>query len=115
MEWKESLFTLFRNEFGYEEREMTYEPTIAVVEDDSITAIDLHCGEPVPQKNLSKAAPISEIRALPVLAAKELLTSSTRNCLHMEVDLSPFPEVKYKPAIILLHGHQIQTRRFRGC
>lgn len=96
MEWKESLFIIFRSELGYEEKEMTYEPTIAVVEDDSMTAIDLHGGEPVPQRDLSKATPISEIRALPVLAAKELLASSTRNCLHMEVDLSPFPELKYK-------------------
>jgi len=97
MEWKESLFTLFRNEFGYEEKEMVYEPTIAVVEDDSMISIDLHCGEPVPQRDISRAATSnSEIRALPVLTAKELMTSSTRNCLHIEVDLSLYPEIKYK-------------------
>ena len=61
-----------------------------------MTAIDLHCGEPIPQRDLSKATQSSEIRALPVVAAKELLTSSTRNCLHMELDLSPFPQMKYK-------------------
>lgn len=96
MEWKESLFTLFRNEFGYEEKEMAYEPTVAVVEDDSMTVIDLHCGEPVPQRDLFKTTSSSAIRALPVLAAEELLTSPDRNCLHMEVDFSSFPDVKYK-------------------
>ncbi|KAI9875349.1 MAG: hypothetical protein M1830_008595 [Pleopsidium flavum] len=97
MEWKESLFTLFRDDFGYEERELVYEPMIAVVEDDSMTSIDLHCGEPVPQRETSRAATSnSEVRPLPVVAAKELIKSSTRKCLHMEVDLSLYPEIKYK-------------------
>lgn len=50
MEWKESLFAMFRNEFGYEERKLAYEPTIAVVEDDSMESIDIHNGEPVPHR-----------------------------------------------------------------
>ena len=43
--WKKQLFLTFRDTLGYEERASTYEPTIAVVEDESMGVTYL--GEPV--------------------------------------------------------------------
>ena len=96
MEWKDSLFEIFIKNLKYKERESTYEPTITVVEDDSLTPIDLHLGEPLEQRHNSKASILeSPVRALPVVVSKELFTSSNRNCLHMEFNLSAHPEIKY--------------------
>ena len=46
-EWKQSLFGLFREKLGFEERPEQYEPTLRVVEDTSLDIIDLNLGEPV--------------------------------------------------------------------
>ncbi|KAI9820784.1 MAG: hypothetical protein M1827_005155 [Pycnora praestabilis] len=96
MDWKESLFAVFRKDLQYEEKEVLYEPTLSVIEDDSMDIIDLHVGEPVQQRGKSKAASYSPIQAVPVKHSKELFTTSDRNCLHMELDLSHNPEIKYK-------------------
>ena len=97
MEWKEVLFTMLRNDLHYTERDPEYEPTLSVVEDDSMTAIDLHLGEPLPPRDIKRATLTSSpIHPLPVKVAKELFTTSARNCLHIELDLSHYPELKYK-------------------
>jgi NADPH-ferrihemoprotein reductase len=95
-EWKSSLFGLFRT-LGYEERAATYEPSLKVIEDTSLDIIDLHVGEPIKSNSKSKAlSKVSPIHALPVKTAKKLLDMEERNCLHLELDLQEFPELKYK-------------------
>jgi NADPH-ferrihemoprotein reductase len=97
LEWKEQVFGVFRQQLGLQEREPEYEPTLAVVEDDSLTSIDLHHGEPVLRNTAKKAsAACSPICALPVKVSTDLFTNGGRSCLHMEIDLSQNPEIKYK-------------------
>ncbi|KAK5110314.1 hypothetical protein LTR85_001295 [Meristemomyces frigidus] len=95
--WKEDLFTLFRTKLDYVERVVSYEPTLSVVEDESLEPIDLHHGEPVQKLDNSKtAATCSPVTALPIKQSYELFADSKRNCLHMELDLSSHPELHYK-------------------
>lgn len=96
-EWKQSLFSLFKGELGIEERPEQYEPTLQVVEDNSLDVIDLHIGEPIKARTTKKgAAATSPIHALPVTSASKLLSTVDRNCLHVELDTNEFPELKYK-------------------
>ncbi|MCJ1251128.1 hypothetical protein MMC30_008359 [Trapelia coarctata] len=96
MQWRDSLCEFMQKDMGYEEREIAYEPTIKVIENDSLTCIDLNLGEPVNGHSKSSAL-ISPVAAFPVIISKELFApTSTRNCLHMEFDLTPFAEIKYK-------------------
>jgi NADPH-ferrihemoprotein reductase len=100
--WKESVFSALKTEFQLEEKSPKYDPTLAVIEDHSLTPIDLNWGEPVQRLYAKKsAAACSPIRALPVKSCRQLATSSSssssdRCILHMEFDLSQYPEVKYK-------------------
>lgn len=95
--WKQNLFEIFRSQLGYTERPEQYEPTLNVVEDVSLDIIDLHAGEPIqPAAGKKGAAAISPIQPLPIKVAKKLLSTQERNCLHVEVDTSSFPTLKYK-------------------
>jgi len=95
--WKEDLFTLFRNQLGFTERVVSYEPTLSVVEDESFDLIDLHHGVPVAQRDNAKAAAsTSVIKPLNIKHAKEIFTSGDRNCMHIELDLGDHPELNYK-------------------
>jgi NADPH-ferrihemoprotein reductase len=93
-EWKHALFTMFREKLGFEERPEQYEPTLRVLEDTSLDIIDLHLGEPVKAQTSKKG--ISPIHALQISGAKKLLSTTTRNVLHLEFDTNDFPELKYK-------------------
>ncbi|PVH73461.1 riboflavin synthase domain-like protein, partial [Cadophora sp. DSE1049] len=95
-EWKEVLFTLMREKLGVEDRPEQYEPMYRVVEDTSLDVIDLHVGEPIHPRGKRSTAATSSIHALPVKSAQKLLSTVERNCLHMELDTSEFPELKYK-------------------
>ena len=97
--WKEHVFSLFRESFGMVERDPEYEPCIRVVEDESMTAIDLHLGDPVQQRNAKKsAAASSAIGALPIKETRQLFSksSASRSCVHLELDLSQTTKIKYK-------------------
>lgn len=96
-EWKQSLFTFFRNGMGIEEKPEQYEPTLKITEDTSLDVIDLHVGEPI-NSRLGKrgAMAVSSIHALSIKHASKLLSTSVRNCLHIEFDTNEFPELKYK-------------------
>ncbi|KAL1631784.1 hypothetical protein SLS56_004305 [Neofusicoccum ribis] len=97
MAWKDELFAVFKNELGLEEREIKYEPTLSTTEDESLEPIDLHHGEPVhPRDNPKAAAACSPIKPLTILNSRELFHTKDRNCVHMELDLTDHPEVKYK-------------------
>jgi NADPH-ferrihemoprotein reductase len=95
-EWKYALFKMFHEKLGLEERPAQYEPVLRVVEKNSLEPIDLNVGEPVKAQARMKGAATSPIQALPIKVAKKLLTTKTRNCLHLELDTTEFPELKYK-------------------
>ncbi|KIW33088.1 uncharacterized protein PV07_04583 [Cladophialophora immunda] len=97
LSWKDDLFAMFRNRLGMEEQVVEYQPTIVVTEDDSLTPIDLHHGEPTHSRDNPKAAAsCSPIRPLSITNPRELFQSSERNCVHMELDLAEHPEIHYK-------------------
>ncbi|QKX62147.1 uncharacterized protein TRUGW13939_09304 [Talaromyces rugulosus] len=98
LSWKDSLFSAFRTDFQYIEKAVEFQPTIAVIEDESLEPIDLHHGEPThPADNNKKgAAACSRIQTLGIKNARELFISTDRHCVHMELDLSEFPEMNYK-------------------
>ncbi|KAH7309301.1 NADPH-cytochrome P450 reductase [Rhexocercosporidium sp. MPI-PUGE-AT-0058] len=94
--WKQEFFGVMRGDLGFEERPEQYEPMYRVVEDTSLGVIDLHLGEPIQARGKKNAAAVSSIQALPIKSAKNLLSTIDRNCLHLELDTSAFPELKYK-------------------
>jgi NADPH-ferrihemoprotein reductase len=97
MEWKETLFSVFRDDLGCDERPKQYEPKMRVVQDNSLDVIDLHIGQPLPPKNAKKTAMMSSsIQALTVKITKRLLSTADRNYIHLELDTSEYPELKYK-------------------
>ncbi|KAJ5778075.1 hypothetical protein N7520_001321 [Penicillium odoratum] len=97
MTWKDSLFAVFKDKLGFKEVESKYVPSLKVEEDESLEPIDLHHGEPNDQIDAPKgAAQSSPVRSLSITSSRELFTSSDRNCIHMDVDLSNQPELTYK-------------------
>ncbi|KAH6654518.1 hypothetical protein BKA67DRAFT_281483 [Truncatella angustata] len=104
LSWKDELFTTFREQLHYEERDSPYEPTMVISEDTSIHSSELSHG--VPQEhhtgNRRAASKTSLIRAVPIISAHELYTSTSRNCLHMELDLNDAAEIRYKTGDHLL-------------
>ncbi|KAK7432224.1 hypothetical protein QQZ08_001169 [Neonectria magnoliae] len=91
--WKNELYAFCRQELHLEEQAAKYEPTIEAFHDESLEPIDLFHGEPVAHKSVSGE---SSIGAVKILRSYELFNSPTRNCLHMDVDLSEHPEWTYK-------------------
>ncbi|OJD31960.1 nadph-ferrihemoprotein reductase [Diplodia corticola] len=97
MAWKDQLFAVFKTELKLEEREISYEPTLVAVEDESLDSIDLHLREPIhPRDNPKAAAACSPIKPLTIRNPRELFHTKDRNCVHMELDLSNHVEVRYK-------------------
>ncbi len=93
VEWKQKIFELFDKDLGYERRLAHYEPSIQVTEDASIDARDSWSGTPPPPK-VSKQ---SEYSRLPIIECRDLLhNSSDRQCIHLTVDISQKPNLKYK-------------------
>ena len=93
--WKDDLFRTFRQELHLEEKAVEYQPTMTIVEDESMAAIDLYDGEPVHDRGNPRAlAQSSAIKSLPIKRSQELFTAGPRNCIHMELDLSD--ELVYK-------------------
>lgn len=98
LDFKAAVFQLFKDSMGFEEREPVYEPSIKLIEDTSLEPIDLYNGEPwTPNRDRKTARIMSPIHSLPVKATRELFDDAKdRNCIHMEVDLSEYPGLKYK-------------------
>ncbi|THX99431.1 cytochrome P450 reductase 1 [Aureobasidium pullulans] len=98
LEWKEQVFKTFSTQLGYTERDPTYEPSLKVFEDESLEPIDLNHGVPAEKTSDRKTNHgISAVYSLPVKGARELFqVSEHRNCIHMEIDFSEHPEMKYK-------------------
>lgn len=96
-EWKDNLFSIFKKQLGFQEKPQQYEPAFRIVEDDSLALIDLHTGQPLHLKAPRRTAVAnSDIRPLPVSMARKLFSTKTRQCLHLELDTSEYPELKYK-------------------
>jgi NADPH-ferrihemoprotein reductase len=96
MTWRDDFFTFFRQELHFEEGAMQYEPTL-LVEEHSLASTDLYLGNPAGQHRVLKAASAnSSIESIPIRSSRELFTSSLRNCVHMEFDLTQHPQMRYK-------------------
>lgn len=98
LEWKMTAFQLLKDRLGFMEHDPVYEPAIEVVEDLSLEPIDLYNGEPwMPDQGRKAQRLISPVHSLPVKATRELFDEpKERNCVHMELDLSDYPGLKYK-------------------
>ncbi|QPC69651.1 hypothetical protein HYE68_000403 [Fusarium pseudograminearum] len=98
LSWKDDLYTHFQENLGYQERDIPYEPSIQLIQDESLDIMDLNLGEPV--QNRSGPAKVvkqySPIRPLAIQSSQELYTSPGRHCLHMELDISDQPELRYR-------------------
>ncbi|KFY97982.1 hypothetical protein V500_01836 [Pseudogymnoascus sp. VKM F-4518 (FW-2643)] len=97
LSWQESLFTVFRDTLNYEERDVGYEPSLSVnfsgSEDGSAisqgTPFHAHSDRAFLQQN-------SEIHLLPMKSSRILLGTENRHVVHIELDLSQHPEMKYR-------------------
>ncbi|OCK88656.1 riboflavin synthase domain-like protein [Cenococcum geophilum 1.58] len=97
MAWKDDLFSIFRKDLRLEEREVAHEPTLSAVEDGSLEPVDLYHGKLVHTRDNAKViAPCSSIKALTIQNSRELFSSSSRNCIHMELDLNDQLELHHK-------------------
>lgn len=95
LEWKEQVFEAFRTQLGHHERDPVYEPSLKVFEDESLEPIDLNHG--IPAEKAPDIKTSSSVYALPIKGAKELFqVSAHRHCLHMELDFTNHPELKYR-------------------
>ena len=94
--WKADLFDYFRNTLNMtEQTSLEYVPSIRVLEDTSLSPIDLNLGQPVLGPNHSSGGS-SPAQILAVKDAKELYNSSTRSCIHLDLDISENAELKYR-------------------
>lgn len=91
--WKESVLRLLQKNLNLTEREPIYEPTLQVEEDEPLDVIDLHSREPISRDD-SKSS--SAVVSAPISDAKDLFQNSSRNCVHLDVDLSAHPTISYK-------------------
>ena len=95
--WRDLLFTTLQQTLGIQERPPTYSPSLSVVEDTSLDIIDLYQGDPSKAAVMTaSSSACSPVKAFPMKNARELFTSTERNCVHMELDLENEPEVRYK-------------------
>lgn len=92
LDWKKDLLKLIQERFGVQDLGSNYQPRLQVVEDDSLDIMDLHSGEPY-QSTLSSGQ--SPVHAVPIANAYELFKDSSRNCIHIDLDVSTFPKLRY--------------------
>lgn len=95
-EFKEKLFASMASDLKLEEHEATYIPSIEIVEDESVSLDGIPLASPFRQSSSSKS--VSAIAVLPVPYRRDLVTTTFtyRRCIHMELDLSIYPKIKYK-------------------
>ncbi|KAF3023641.1 hypothetical protein E8E14_013081 [Neopestalotiopsis sp. 37M] len=96
--WRDDLMEFLGKHLGLESQDLKYEPVYNVVEDESLEPQDLHIGEPVEQRdnNGKAAAANSPIRPMKIKASRELFSNSSRNCLHLDLDITEHPQISYK-------------------
>ena len=92
--WKASIVSLLSAHFKIDVVDRPVDPSCLVEEDSSLDVQDLYLGDPL-QKN--RAAGHSPTATLQIKAHRELfMDTNRRNCLHLEVDLSGYPQIAYK-------------------
>ncbi|KAB8416431.1 hypothetical protein FH972_024950 [Carpinus fangiana] len=91
--WKEPMWTALQEALNLEEREAVYEPVFEVTEKDDMDATNdlVYLGEP--NRNHLENKQKGPYNAgnpyiAPIAESSELFTDKTRNCLHMEIDIS---------------------------
>ena len=91
--WKEPMWAALADAMSLEEREAVYEPVFEVTEKEEMNAEDdtVYLGEP--NKNHLEGASKGPFNAhnpyiAPIAESREIFQDKTRNCLHMEVDIS---------------------------
>lgn len=95
LQWKDVVYSLLKRELHLEERSASYDPMLSVIEDTTLAKTELKLGNPSQPPN-GKMTTCSAIRALLVKTARELCSSTDRHCLHLELDLSKHPDIKYR-------------------
>ncbi|GMM49433.1 NADPH--hemoprotein reductase [Starmerella bacillaris] len=95
MTWKEELCATLVSEWGLEEHEPVYEPTIDVTEEEiAPTSSDVYLGEPnlkhllASKQKVMPPAPYTQSNPAlaKVLAARNVFKGTDRQCIHMEFD-----------------------------
>ncbi|KAL1840091.1 hypothetical protein VTK73DRAFT_3855 [Phialemonium thermophilum] len=95
--WKDGLFACLQQKLNLTRRDVGYESAITVTFDESMDLIDLYRGEPVPAHAASGKGPFeTPTRPVQIKHCEQLFQSGPRNCLHMDLDLTPYPELVYK-------------------
>ena len=91
--WKEPMWNDLAQAMGLEEREAVYEPVFEITERDdlSIESDTVYLGEP--NKSHLEGSSRGPYNAhnpfiAPIVESKELFSDKSRNCLHLEVDIS---------------------------
>ncbi|KAH9827921.1 NADPH--Cytochrome-P450 reductase [Teratosphaeria destructans] len=91
--WKEPMWAALSSALNLEEREAVYEPVYEITERHDLDAEDdtVYLGEP--NKNHLEGQSKGPYNAnnpyiAPIAESKELFKDKTRNCLHMEIDIS---------------------------
>ncbi|KAL5335024.1 hypothetical protein BJX70DRAFT_410810 [Aspergillus crustosus] len=88
MSWKETLFAFFRENLGFMQSEIVYQPTLTITLDETIQPSALHRGEPRHSPN-----PV----AIPISGTRQLFEpASDRYCLHIDLDISSNSDLVYK-------------------
>ncbi|KAI9693942.1 MAG: hypothetical protein M1822_003213 [Bathelium mastoideum] len=91
--WKESLRTWFMHQHGLQEYDPVYEPSVLISEEN----VHLESGHdhPIASKAIKGQSAIEELQ---IIDRNELTSGNdaTRSCLHINVDLSSKPSLRYK-------------------
>lgn len=94
MSWRDDLVEFLRNGLHLKEKEARYEPTLSVELSENSSSNEMaYSGQPLAQKIITGTSPS---RSLRIKQSSELFSSPTRHCIHMDVDLSNEPELRYK-------------------
>ncbi|KAK5134048.1 hypothetical protein LTR08_006938 [Meristemomyces frigidus] len=93
LSWKEPMWAALASTMNLEEREAVYEPVYELTERDDLDIEDdtVYLGEP--NKNHLEGHSKGPYNAhnpyiAPIASSKEIFNDATRNCLHMEIDIS---------------------------
>ncbi|KAJ9501555.1 hypothetical protein LTR99_003845 [Exophiala xenobiotica] len=98
MWWRDIILPIVAQKFNLTEVEYRYEPEI-LVESTTVDPAKVYLGERSSAQLEATASTTINHRnpyGCPVAQSKELYTDPSRNCLHMEFDLSGVPELKYQ-------------------